>query len=204
MSNTTQSVAAFRIEPWTDSLFVPLPTYIHRTLRSISQRTMPDRKSFNEELVDALVSLPFELAAVSAFGPQYYIDMIEHARSPEEDVPGGLPDVVKRWAEMQQVMSASDSRYLAVVPREWASNMEANHLQELQKRLIQEVDSITDKLSSIDQGSGFNPLLRIPVFHQIYDILAYTHRNHETSFDMLRAATEAGFVRLFLWRGHGH
>ncbi|EIM81115.1 uncharacterized protein STEHIDRAFT_162111 [Stereum hirsutum FP-91666 SS1] len=196
MANATQSVAPFRIEPWTDSLFVPLPTFIHRTLRSISQATMPDRKCFNEELINTLVSLPFELAAISAFGPQWYVDMVEHARSPEDNVPGVLPDVVKRWADIQQVISGSDSRYLAVVPRGWASSMEASYLQKLRLRLIQEVDSETNKRPSIDQGSGFDPFFRIPVFYQIFDILAYTHRNHETSFEMLRAAAEAGFANI--------
>lgn len=168
---------------------------------------MPLRKTYQNELIDALRSMPIEFATVSAFGPKAYAGIVEYTRSPGDDVPGISSEdigeyaskVVKEWTKVHQVSSGSDSRYLAVLYGEESSGMEEKDKNRLLQQLIQEVDGAADKMSSADEGSGFkstNAFLRIPVLPNIYDILVYAHRDHDTAIETLHAATEAGFVRL--------
>lgn len=102
-------------------------------------------------------------------------------------------------------MSGSDSRYLAVLPRDGASSMEAKDLQRLQQRLIQEVDSVTDKISSIgfiSTDTFLQPSSRSP-FSLRYTISLRIHTattgHPSTSFG--HRLRQILCVFLFLWRG---
>lgn len=180
---------------------------------------MPTRTYFDASLIATLSDWSTQLAAVAAFTPNTYAGIAEYTKFSRDGrcgIASGRLDnlgedvstAVKKWIAVHHVRSGSESRYLAVLPRDEYIYMKAKDQDRLLEQLIQEVDGVADSMSSdkdvsedatvspTDQDIGFKAFWRVPVLPQIYEILVYAHRDHDSAIETLQAVTEAGFVRL--------
>lgn len=188
------------IDPWTHPAFAPLPDVVLQTLRTVNAIEMPSRHSFEESLVRFIGGLSAELRETATFIPEAYAEL-SHAVA-----EGRLADLHPRlqlWASCHHARSGSRKYNLILLPRDAYYNMPRTDEEKLRLSFIAQTDgeakaSTTEPpsetgLSTLEPAAVFE---RVPVQHQIYDILVYTHRNHGSTSAMLFEARRIGVATI--------
>ncbi|OCH93118.1 hypothetical protein OBBRIDRAFT_772167 [Obba rivulosa] len=188
------------IDPWTHPAFAPLPEVVLQTLRTVNAIEMPSRHSFEESLVRFIGGLSPELRETATFIPEAYAEL---ARAVAEGRLADLQPRLQLWASCHHARSGSRKYNLILLPRDAYYNMPQADEEKLRLSFISQTDGETKApatepqpesgLSTLDPAAVFE---RIPVQHQIYDILVYTHRNHGSTSAMLFEARRIGIATI--------
>jgi hypothetical protein len=191
-----------QLDAWYHPAFAPLPRAILQGMRTTDPVEMPTRQAFEDAFFQFLKELPMDLAEVSIFKPEAYIDI---ARAVVSGDVSNLPSRVKFWTSFHHVSSGSRKYNLLILPREPYFNMGAEKEERLRNEYIAEVDGdVSSSKGSGGSSSGTGTtntheaaqaFFRIPVVFQLYDILIYGHKNHASSSVSLSEIRQAGIVR---------
>src|SRR5882762_4843933 len=169
-----------QLDAWYHPAFAPLPRAILQGMRTTNPAEMPTRQAFEDAFFQFLKELPLDLAEVSIFKPEAYIDI---SRAVASGDTSSLPHRVKFWTSFHHVSSGSRKYNLLILPREPYFNMGAENEERLRNDYIAEVDGDVSS-SKVSGGSSAGPgsanpheatqaFFRIPVVFQLYDILVY-------------------------------
>ncbi|KAH8828414.1 hypothetical protein DL96DRAFT_1176526 [Flagelloscypha sp. PMI_526] len=206
------------IIPWVNTGFIPLPPHILQRLSSISANDMPIRTSFNEHLNQMVNTLMPELRETASFGPEMYATI---ARGLQKNDLQLLTLRRRTWTAIHHVLSGSSRAWLLLMPRDSVFMYKSAQEQERMRFIYQEKMDITfpsqasrtlkidpsfdmvtfkdDQYQCMkDDPEWMTPFERIPVQDQIYDVLAYAHRRHDSSWEMVVEVRSAG-IAMITW-----
>ncbi|KAA1472772.1 hypothetical protein DENSPDRAFT_801551 [Dentipellis sp. KUC8613] len=197
-----------RLEPWYHPAFAPLPRAILMGMRTVNPVDMPSRQAFDEALYQFLSNLPPELKEVAAFTPDVYAEV---AQAIAKGDTSPLSERLQRWTSYHHVHPGSRKYHLLLLPREAFFAVSKEKEEKLRIEYIAEVDGdvLASKPSSSATSahtSGSHPpanthessnaFLRIPVSTQIYDVLAYAHKNHHSAAVTLSEIRKVGIANV--------
>jgi hypothetical protein len=198
----TVSVHCERIEPWSDSSFIPLPEPLLHVITSLNVSEMPRRAAFSEAFTAFLGDMGPELREVTAFSPQVYTSFWGSVL--KNDFAGQSSYLVT-WAKIHHVRIGSQRYLLLLLPKDVIFQAQPKEETQLHQKYINKMDSrrgLADKEPMLDSyrtsstpewNTAFE---RIPVEPQIFDILVYAHRDHAKATEMVLEIRQIGFVSL--------
>jgi hypothetical protein len=188
-----------QIVPWLHPAFAPLPSYLLQRLAELNAIEMPARSAFDDALTRFVKDLTPELACVAAFPPERYAELSRHI---VEGTETALPNRMFVWVRTHHVQSGSEKTNRLVLLREPYFHLRETELARLLQQYIthgdREEHPPTGKARVRDQeeltAEWAKPYERLPVQAQIFDILSYAHRNHNSSASMLKECRRIGVV----------
>jgi hypothetical protein len=190
------------LEPWSHPDFAPLPEKVLRFLNSTSLTEMPSRSAFDESLSVFLAELDPELQETATFTPETYIAVSGCIAG--GDSSSKVSERLRMWISYHHVCSGSNKYSLLLVPREDFFHVGLGEEEKLRADYVTRTDELMNLVpprgrhkdlpdSDIDGTCAFE---RLPVQPQIYDILVYAHRTHDSPVSMLTETRRLGVVSL--------
>ncbi|KAF8624250.1 hypothetical protein AX15_005970 [Amanita polypyramis BW_CC] len=191
------------VEPWHDIDFVPLPRYIIQRLSLINSVEIPDRRLFDQALEEFMDGVMGELRETACLTPDGY-SLISNAVKACNG--SKLSKRLYAWVSFHHVCSGSEKRHLLIIPRDsifGIGTVQAQRLrleyctyidEQLQAKTINSSIPISDSVTcGIHNESYFE---RVPVQPQIYDVLTYAHRSHDSPLVMVAEVKQLGFANI--------
>ncbi|KAK7035259.1 hypothetical protein VNI00_012026 [Paramarasmius palmivorus] len=189
MSNTSNK----RLTPWFHLSFVPLPSTIRDRISTLPVSELPDRQIFERKLSEFLCTLVPELEETACLSPDTYAAMNRSLLSGEAH---GLSPRMLIWVNCHRLLPGSTQKYLLLMPRHTNEpnsldpTEEAQLLKEYQTRIDQDATELIP-------GQPEPVFDRLIVRDQYYDVLAYAHMNHSSSFEMTDGINKLAIVSIF-------
>ncbi|KAJ7594842.1 hypothetical protein C8J56DRAFT_450255 [Mycena floridula] len=185
-SSTLLEVSAGRLPRTTT--FVPLPETVVLQLGSVDFVEMPGRGAFDQAIESFIATLIPEFQETACLSPETY-SAVFHSLG-NDDVSKLSPHV-RTWIHSHPLKMGSNTRSLLVLPRDFG----LPSVKAINEELLAVYQKIVDNLPRSGPGSEsvLNAFERIPVQHQIYDILVYAHREHTPPFMMLEQVRQLGY-----------
>jgi len=201
--------SSMHIEPWSHPSFPALPEIILRLLDVVNSVEMPSRNAFDEALATFLSSLMPELQETACLMPDIYATV---ARCLSKGDISKLSARIHAWTSCHHLCSGSDKYNLILIPRDSIFQITQEE-ERLRNDYRAQIDDGKVSAGDNDRFPNHPPrkstaehdvnafewtkaFERLPVQTQIYDILAYAHRAHESSFAMLSEVRRLGIVSL--------
>ncbi|KAJ8077045.1 hypothetical protein AAF712_000580 [Marasmius tenuissimus] len=186
----TINAPSTKLQPWFHLSFVSLPTTIRDRISTLDVSDMPERGAFERKLSEFLATLVPQLAETACLSTSIYAAINRSLLSGEAH---GLSPRMLIWVNCHRLLPGSTQKYLLVKPRDIESPPgpveEAQLLQEYQSRIDRDLTEITS-------GQNNHVFDRLIVREQFYDVLAYAHRDHAPSFEMV---DEIGQLAIVNW-----
>ncbi|KAL0580329.1 hypothetical protein V5O48_001666 [Marasmius crinis-equi] len=174
----TINAPSAKVQPWFHLSFVSLPATIRNKVSTMNAFDMPDRVAFESKLTDFLSTLVPEMAETACLSTSTYAAINRSLLSGEAH---GLSSRMLIWVNCHRLLPGSTQKYLLVKPRDILTPPgpveEAQLLQEYQSRIDRDMTEITP-------GQQNHIFDRLIVREQFYDVLAYAHRDHASSYEM--------------------
>lgn len=191
------------VEPWNDIAFIPLPPYIIQRLGLINSVEIPDRRLFDDALQEFLAGVMGELKETACLAPDIY-SLISHAVKAGNS--SKLSERLHAWVSFHHVCSGSEKRHLLIIPRDSIFAVGITEAQLLRQDYCAYIDeqfqpkTIDSSITIPDSspcGITKEPYFeRIPVQPQIYDVLTYVHRSHDSPLTMMAEIRQLGFASI--------
>jgi hypothetical protein len=190
-----------QIRPWLHPAFAPLPTYLLRRLADLNAIEMPARAAFDDALSRFVGELSPELRATATFPPERYSEL---GRALYEGTLQNLAQRVCMWSSVHHVQYGSERTNKLIMLKETYFHVSTVEERRLRERYAQNSDAITGPIpvggkaraKDYDElnAEWARPFDRLPVQPQIFDVLSYAHRGHNTSSSMLKECRRIGMV----------
>lgn len=181
------------IEPWVHQSFCPLPYSIVKVIRSLNALELPNRVLFDDALKVFLDSLARPLRETAAFSPPDYHKL---AQAIESRNLSGMSARMKMWITCHHLRHGSRKQALILVPKD--SHFSASVEEDEQQRVMYEKKVEGSGTGIVLEGGDTlsEPLAfdRLPIQPQIYELLAYSHRTHDSATFMISEMRRIGFV----------
>ncbi|PFH51980.1 hypothetical protein AMATHDRAFT_57591 [Amanita thiersii Skay4041] len=192
------------VVPWTSRFFVPLPDSITHRLSLINSVEVPDRQIFNDSLDEFLGGIMNELKETACLSPEVY-SMICNAL--ETGDSSRLSDRIRAWASFHHVCSGSHHKRLLLIPRDTIFAINSTEVQRLRQMYLTHIDEQISETAAqtapshdcreeATDAQWIENFERVPVQPQIYDILTYTHRSHDSPLVMMLETKRLGFASI--------
>lgn len=188
-----------QIEPWTHSSFAPLPVYVLQRIGDLNALEMPPRLAFDEALTRFVGDLAPELQLTAAFPPKEYANLTQALN---EGNTKSLSPRLYMWTTVHHVQLGSQKVNRLVLLKETFFHLSAVDQARLRQSYVMHADQ--DDLGAPGRSRGRDyeelngewarPFERLPVQPQIFDVLSYSHRAHNSSSSMLKECRRIGIV----------
>lgn len=190
-----------QIRPWLHPAFAPLPTYLLRRLADLNAIEMPARGAFDDALTRFVADLSPELRATATFPPERYSEL---GRALYENSMQTLTPRVHMWCIAHHVQYGSERTNKLILLKETYFHLSIMEERRLRERYAVNSDAITGPIpvggkaraKDYDElnAEWARPFDRLPVQTQIFDVLSYAHRAHNSASSMLKECRRIGMV----------
>jgi hypothetical protein len=184
-SSGSVSLAA-PVKLWHHPAFMPLPGVVSSFLNRANAAEMPSRDLWDQSLSSFLRSLMPAVRDTACFSPETYSDMVKAIISGDRTK---LSTNVDRWMTCHPLRLGSKETNFLIIPRDdvYQSSMESQLLKDYRMQ-ADYAKRYGRAPVNLEPGPSLpcQAFTWIPIKEQIYDILAYAHREHSNSFDMMK------------------
>lgn len=192
-----------QIRPWLHPAFAPLPTYLLRRLADLNAIEMPARGAFDDALTRFVADLSPELRATATFPPERYSEL---GRALYENSMQTLTPRVHMWCVAHHVQYGSERTNKLILLKETYFHLSVMEERRLRERYAVNSDAITGPIpvggkaraKDYDElnAEWARPFDRLPVQTQIFDVLSYAHRAHNSASSMLKECRRIGMASI--------
>lgn len=188
---------AQQVKPWMHESFAPLPAYLLQRLAGLNQLEMPPRKAFDDALNRFVSDLTPELQLTAAFPPKQYSELTQMLNEGKQK---NLAPRLFVWTAVHHVQLGSQKVNRLVLLREQHFPTAAAERSRLRQTYVMHADRGENApgARSDDEliAEWARPFERLPVQPQIFDVLSYSHRNHNSAASLLKECRRVGIVSL--------
>lgn len=195
------------IKPWSHPQFAPLPTAMLRVLSETRYTEMPSREKFDQDLGKFLNSLLPEMQESASLSSSAYMGAARYLATGE--LPPHASPYLQTWMVTHRLLPArislKEGRHSSDSSSQTSSDRKATSPIILIPR-----DPVPDNLALVLEEYQVDPFKytygdgqtlpersvfdRLPVQNELYDILAYAHREHNNSTVLTDETRKMGFV----------
>ncbi|KAE9401576.1 hypothetical protein BT96DRAFT_1018063 [Gymnopus androsaceus JB14] len=201
-------ISSVFIRPWSHPQFAPLPSVILRTLSETRFAEMPDREAFDQHLGRFLKSLLPEMQESASLSSAAYMGVARYLATGE--LPPHASPFLQTWMVTHRLLPARISAWEGW--QESNPQTSSDRTKATSPIILIPRDPVPENLALVLEEYQVNPFKytygdgktlpeqsifdRLPVQNELFDILAYAHREHNDSTALADEARKMGFAHI--------